>query len=89
MNLAWLRLRHSESVAARLALVGEPVDGSALAEMGVAHQCVEDSLVVQRCQELATRLAKYDLAGAMSMKKALRRAYFDGTSKQWFGKGQG
>jgi enoyl-CoA hydratase/carnithine racemase len=88
MNLAWLSLRHSESVAARLALVGEPVDGPALAEMGVAHQCVEDSLVVQRCHELATRLAKYDLAGTMSMKKALRRTYFNGTSKQWFGKGQ-
>jgi enoyl-CoA hydratase len=88
MNLAWLSLRHSESVAARLALVGEPVDGSALTEMGVAHQCVEDSLVIQQCRELAMRIAKYDLAGAMNMKKALRRAYFNGTSKQWLGSEQ-
>jgi len=80
MNLAWLKLRHSEATAARLALVGDPITGNELVTLGVAHECVDDSSVVARCTELANRLAQYDVTGATQMKRALRQTYSNGKS---------
>jgi enoyl-CoA hydratase/carnithine racemase len=84
MNLAWLKLRHSEAIAARLLLVGEPVNGPGLLQLGIAHQCVGDSLVIESAHDLATRLSQYSSTAAQKMKRDLRQAYFAGTSDQWF-----
>ena len=83
MNLAWLKLRHSEATAARLTLVGDPVVGTDIVTMGIAHQCVEDSQVVSHACELAARIGSFDSDGVIQMKKALRRSYFGGTSEEW------
>ena len=44
-NLVWLQLKHSESVTARLALLGERVHGPQLLELGVVTECVADEAV--------------------------------------------
>ena len=58
-NIAWLRLRHPESVAAKLALTGRRFTGPELAAMGVAYACVPDEEVLPRARELAAELASY------------------------------
>ena len=84
MNLAWLRLRHSEAVAARLTLLGDPIIGPDIVSMGIAHICVDDSQVVSHAQEIAAQIGSYKSDGVTKMKQSLRRAYFAGTSNEWF-----
>ena len=82
-NIAWLRLRHPESVAAKLALTGHRFTGPELAAMGVAYTCVPDEEVLPRARELATELASYP-AGAAARIKATMRAYNDAPANTWF-----
>lgn len=82
-NIAWLRLRHPESVAAKLTLTGRRFTGSELAAMGVAYTCVPDEEVLPRAQELAAELASYP-AGAAVRIKATMRAYNDASASAWF-----
>lgn len=84
MNLAWLRLRHSEAVAARLTLLGDPIIGPDIVSMGIAHICVDDSQVVSHAQEIAAQIGSYKSDGVTKMKQSLRRTYFAGTSNEWF-----
>jgi enoyl-CoA hydratase len=83
MNLAWLKLRHSEAAAARLTLVGDPVVGADIVTLGIAHQCVDDAQVVSHAHQLAARIGSFHSDGVTQMKKALRRSYFSGTSEEW------
>jgi enoyl-CoA hydratase/carnithine racemase len=46
MNMAWLRLRHSEALAARVALLGDRLNGQALFGLGLAHESVPDNQVL-------------------------------------------
>ena len=82
-NLAWLNLRHSQSVAARVALVGERIDGRELVALGVAVECVADDRVVERAAELAAQLADYP-AGALARIKAGLRSANDDSADVWF-----
>ena len=82
-NIAWLRLRHPESVAAKLALTGRRFTGPELAAMGVAYACVPDEEVLPRARELAAELASYP-AGAAARIKATMRAYNDASANAWF-----
>ena len=84
-NIAWLRLRHPESVAAKLALTGRRFTGPELTEMGVAHACVPDAEVLVHAQELAHELASYP-GGAVMGAKATIRAYNDMSASAWFDK---
>lgn len=84
MNLAWLRLRHSEAVAARLTLLGDPIIGPDIVSMGIAHHCVDDAQVVSHAHEIAAQIGSYNSDGVTQMKQSLRHAYFAGTSKEWF-----
>ena len=84
MNLAWLRLRHSEAVAARLALLGDPIIGPEIVSMGIAHKCVDDAQVVSQAHEIAARIGTFNADGIQQMKHSLRHAYFAGTSEEWF-----
>ena len=43
-NMAWLSLRHSEQVMARVALIGDRLNGSDLVELGLATTSVADPL---------------------------------------------
>ena len=72
-NLVWLQLKHSESVTARLALLGERVHGPQLLELGVVTECVADEAVEPRAREFTEQLAAYP-PGALSRIKRTSRA---------------
>lgn len=77
MNMAWLRLRHSEAVSARVALLGDRLVGPDLVRLGLAHASVADDRVWPATLELAGRLAAHDPSGARRIKRALRRTGLD------------
>ena len=83
VNLAWLNLRHSEATAARLALIGDPVVGADIVTLGIAHLCVDDTQVVSKACELATRIGSFDPDGVNQIKTSIRRSFFSGTSEEW------
>ena len=82
-NIAWLRLRHAESVAAQLTLTGRRFAGPELQAMGIAYACVPDEEVLSRARELASELASYP-TGAAARVKATLRAYNDASANAWF-----
>lgn len=83
-NLAWLLMRHSEAVAARLALRGDKVPAAELLRLGVATEVVSDDKVLERCQALAAELASCDLATVSAIKRCLRRGSIGVTPSEWF-----
>ena len=85
LNIAWLRLRHPESLTAKLALTGGQFTGPELAAMGIACTCVPDAEVLLRAQQLAGELASYPVGAAMGT-KATMRAYNDTSASAWFDK---
>ncbi len=58
-NMAWLRLRHSENVTAKLTITGRRFSGEELAGLGVAYESVAYDAVLARACELAKELATY------------------------------
>ncbi len=84
MNMAWLRLRHSEALAARVALIGDRIAGPDLVALGLAHRSVPDAEVAQHAHDLAVRLAAHDPAGVRRIKRSLRATSFEGTAEEWF-----
>ena len=92
MNTAWLLLRHPESVAARVALLGDRINGPELVTLGLAHASVADDEVWEAALALADRLAAHDPTGARRIKTSIRRAGLDpavadqdeGAAEAWF-----
>ncbi|MBU4609417.1 enoyl-CoA hydratase/isomerase family protein [Achromobacter sp. GG226] len=84
-NLAWLVLRHSEAVAARLALLGERVAAPELLRLGVATEVVPDADVVTRAHALAAQIGAYPAAGVAAVKTALRAARAQMPPRDWLG----
>lgn len=72
-NLFWLKQRHSESVIARLTLIGDRVPAPELMRLGLATEVVADDHVVTRARELANQLAAYPAGGLRSIKAGYRR----------------
>jgi len=83
-NLAWLLMRHSESVAARLALLGDRVPAPELLRLGIATEVVDDARVAARCAELAAGIAAWPAEGVLRMKATLRAASLGTTPADWF-----
>lgn len=71
MNAAWLKLKTTEQVAARLAFLGDRVLGPELVRLGLAAECVPDSAVVDRCQEIAKRIASFPSGASVTVKKSI------------------
>lgn len=91
MNMAWLRLRYSEALAGRIALLGDRLTGPDLVRLGVAHVSVPDgdgheNDVVEAAEELASRLAAHEPVGAKRIKTSLRRTAVTETAEEWFAK---
>lgn len=84
MNMAWLRLRFSEAVAGRLALLGDRVQGQELVGLGVAYRSVADAEVLAAVDELAERMAKHEPTGVRRIKTSLRRTAVTETAEEWF-----
>ena len=89
MNMAWLRLRHPESVAARLAVVGRRYTGPELEQMGVAHEVTADDEVLNRARELSATIAGYPPNGVRSIKQAVLRGRATASGHEWFARIRG
>ena len=84
MNMAWLRLRHTEATAARIALLGDRIAGPELLRLGVAFASVADDAVIEAADELAGRLAAHDPSGIRRIKVSLRRTVVAESAHEWF-----
>lgn len=73
MNIAWLRLKTSEAVAAQLALAASRVPAAELWRLGLVYKVVADGEVVTEARDLAIRLAGYPGQGLAAIKSGLRR----------------
>ncbi len=82
-NLAWLNLRHPESVSAGIALVGDRLNGAQMLRLGLASSCVRDDLVLTEADRLCERLAAYP-SGALKRIKTGLRARLDVSADAWF-----
>lgn len=84
MNMAWLRLRHSEALAARLVLIGDRLPGPALLSLGLVHEVVPDDGVVAATRALADRLVAHDAVGVRRIKASLRNSGLANDAATWF-----
>ena len=82
-NLAWLSLRHSEAVMARVALLGDRLTGERLVELGLAQLCVDDAGVTDQARTLAQQIAEFPEAGVPRIKAGLR-ARLGEDADTWF-----
>ncbi len=82
-NMAWLRLRHSAAITARLALTGHRFYGRELVEMGVAYAAPKEGSVVAEAIALVEELVDYPDQALERIKTTLR-AYDDENADAWF-----
>lgn len=82
-NLAWLSLRHPESVNAQIALIGDRLNGAQLLRLGLATACVRDDQVLNEATQWSEQLASYP-AGALQRIKTGLRARLDHSADAWF-----
>lgn len=73
MNLAWLRLKAPESVAAQLALGAGRMSGADLHRLGLAWALVPDAEVQDHARAAAIRMAGWPAGALAGIKAALRR----------------
>jgi enoyl-CoA hydratase/carnithine racemase len=78
MNIAWLRLRASEAVAAQLLLGAERVPGPELHRLGLAYRVVPDVEVGAAAHALAEKLAGYRGQALAAIKRSLRAPLAEG-----------
>ena len=71
MNAAWLKIKTTEQVAARLALLGDRVTSAELKSLGLVNEVVPDDQVVARCRELAEKIAEFPTGASRTIKAAL------------------
>ena len=79
-NMAWLSLRHSEQVMARVVLIGDRLKGSDLVDLGLAISSASDPL--SEARTLAKQLADYPEGGLVRIKSGLR-ARLDVDADAW------
>ena len=82
-NLAWLRLRHSEALTAKVALLGRRLNGPGAVALGIATESVADADVLENARQMAQALATYP-EGATAHIKATSRAYSVEDADDWF-----
>jgi enoyl-CoA hydratase/carnithine racemase len=78
MNLAWLRLRAPETVAAQLALGAGRMSGADLHRLGLAWALVPDAEVHDHARTAAARMASWPAGTLAGIKAALRRPLPEG-----------
>lgn len=71
MNAAWLRLKSSEQVMARLVLYGDRVPASGLLAMGLATESVADDQVVSRAREICERIGGFPPGAGSTIKSMI------------------
>lgn len=84
MNVAWLRIKTTEAIAAQLTLAPRRMTGAELMRLGLVYEVVADSDVIVRAKELAGTLAGYPPSGIANIKAHLRRLGPAGDGEEWF-----
>lgn len=84
MNVAWLRLKTTETIAAQLTLAPRRLNGAELSRLGLVYDVVPDDQVLTRARELASTLAGYPGEGLKNIKASLRRYGAAGDGEAWF-----
>ncbi|MEZ5598464.1 MAG: enoyl-CoA hydratase/isomerase family protein [Pseudomonadales bacterium] len=82
-NLAWLTLRHPESVVASITLTGERLYGPRLVELGLAQRAVDDAALPGAAGEFCAQLADYPPGALRTIKSGMRRR-LDVSADAWF-----
>jgi enoyl-CoA hydratase/carnithine racemase len=82
-NAAWLALRHSEAVAARVCLMGDRVSAVDLLRLGIATEVVADDAVVARAQAIAKAIAAFPAHSVQAIKSGMRAATMQMPTDQW------
>ena len=82
-NMAWLRLRHSEAIAAQLTLTGRRFLGNELVSMGVAIDAPNKGAVLDASRKLARELTEFP-PGALSKIKGTMRRFNSVPAGDWF-----
>ena len=72
MNIAWLRLRTTEAIAAQLCLAAGRTPAAELHRLGLVHRVVADEAVDAEARALAARLAAFPGQGLAAIKASLR-----------------
>jgi len=72
MNAAWMKIKSTEMVLSRLALYGDRVPGPELVKLGLATECVADDEVVNRCREIAVRIAGFPAGAPANIIESIR-----------------
>jgi enoyl-CoA hydratase/carnithine racemase len=86
MNAAWMKIKSTEIVLSRLALYGDRVAGPELVTLGIATECVTDDEVLNRCRELAERLAGFPKGGPEAIVESIRSMRNVGDPETFFPK---
>lgn len=82
-NAAWLALRHSEAVAARVCLMGDRVGAAELLRLGIATEVVDDAQVVARAQAMAQAIAAFPAHSVRAVKSGMRAATMQMPPDHW------
>ena len=82
-NLAWLSLRHPESIISRVTLIGDRVSGKELGRLGLAQRVVADIDALGEARSLAAELASFPEDGLRRIKTVIRAAQRP-TADEWF-----
>ena len=82
-NMAWLRLRQSETVTAQLTLTGRRFNGTELKHLGVAFDAPPSDDVLNAARELATELTDFP-GGALARIKNTMRRFNSVAVSEWF-----
>ncbi len=83
MNAAWLRLKSTEQVMARLAFIGDRVGAEELLQLGLITEVVDDAAVVTRAEELASRFATFPDQSSRTIKASMR-SHLSIDPETWF-----
>ncbi len=84
MNAAWMKIKSTEAVLSRLALYGDRVPGPELVRLGIATECVADSEVLNRCREIAQRLASFPKGAPEAIVESIRSMRSVGDPEAFF-----
>ncbi len=72
MNAAWLKIKTTEQIAARLALLGDRISPQELMKLGLITEIQADDSVVTRCQEIASHMAELPPGATRKIKQSLQ-----------------
>ena len=81
-NIAWLRLKHPESVMSQLTITGRRFTGSELHRLGLAYEAPPTENVIASARALADQLARFPDHALARIKSLMRTGR--PTADEWF-----